>query len=160
MAHVKGALVFYSLPVGDPVQVNVPGPAGVVAGATGEMQMTGVADTTNADSTSPDRTNLAHRLDVLGWGVFFLMTGVLMLFPSLPEGTWLVGLGVLMLGLAAVRVGLRLAFEWFGVILGTGALVAGFGTIAGVYIPVFALFLVACGLALIAGVLSRGRAEP
>jgi hypothetical protein len=39
-----------------------------------------------------------------------------------------------------------------------GALVAGFGTIAGVYIPVFALVLVVCGLALIVGVLSKGRA--
>ena len=146
-------------PIGGPVTMKVPGPTGVVAGATGEMQMTGLADTTNADNTSPDNTNLAHRLDVLGWGVFFLMTGVLMLFPSLPEGTWLVGLGVILLGLAAVRVDLGLAFEWFGVILGTGALVAGFGTIAGVYIPVFALFLVACGLALIAGVASKGRTE-
>ena len=151
--------LFIVLPIGEPVTMRVPGPTGVVAWATGEMQMTGVTDTTNADSTSADNTNLVHRLDVLGWGIFFLMTGVLMLFPSLPEGTWLVGLGVLLLGLAAVRVGLGLAFEWFGVILGTGALVAGFGTIAGIYIPVFALFLVACGLALIAGVVSKGRTE-
>lgn len=151
--------LFIVLHIGEPVTMRVPGPTGVVAWATGEMQMTGMADTTNADSTSADNTNLAHRLDVLGWGIFFLMTGVLMLFPSLPEGAWLVGLGVLLLGLAAVRVGLGLAFEWFGVILGTGALVAGFGTIAGIYIPVFALFLVACGLALIAGVVSKGRTE-
>ena len=116
--------------------------------------MTGAAGTTDADTT-----NLAHRLDVLGWGIFFLMTGVLMLFPGLPEGIWLVGLGVLLLGLAAVRVALGLAIEWFGVILGAGALIAGFGTIAGIYIPVFALFLVACGLAIIAGVLSKGGAK-
>jgi hypothetical protein len=106
-----------------------------------------------------DTTNLTHRLDVLGWGIFFLMTGVLMLFPSLPDGTWLVSLGLLLLGLAAVRVALGLAFEWFGVILGASALLAGLGTLAGIYIPVFALFLMACGLALIAGVLSKGRAE-
>jgi hypothetical protein len=117
------------------------------------MQMAGVTDTSNADTN-----NLAHRLDVLGWGIFFLMTGVLMLFPSLPEGIWLVGLGVLLLSLAAVRVALGLAIEWFGVILGAGALIAGFGTIAGIYIPVFALFLVACGLALIASVFRKGRA--
>ena len=140
--------------VGELVPMEVPGADASGGWATGRTQMTGVADTTNADTT-----NLAHRLDVLGWGIFFLMTGVLMLFPSLPEGTWLVGLGVLLLGLAAVRVALGIAFEWFGVILGTGALVAGFGTIAGVYIPVFALFMVACGLALIAGVLSKGRTE-
>ncbi|HYO44125.1 MAG TPA: hypothetical protein VES19_13075 [Candidatus Limnocylindrales bacterium] len=112
-----------------------------------------------ADTTNADTNNLAHRLDVLGWGIFFLMTGVLMLFPGLPEGTWLVGLGVLLLSLAAVRVALGLAIEWFGVILGAGALIAGFGTIAGIYIPVFALSLVACGLAIIAGVLSKGGAE-
>ncbi len=110
--------------------------------------MTGIADS----------SNLAHRLDVLGWGMFFLMTGVLMLIPELPEGTWLVGLGVLLLGLAGVRHALGLPFEWFGVILGGSALLAGVGTIAGFSIPVFALFLVACGLALIAGVLSNGRA--
>ena len=151
--------LFMVLLSGEPVTMRVPGPTGVVAMATGEMQMTGVTSTTNADGTSADSTGLVHRLDVLGWGIFFLMTGALMLFPSLPEGTWLVGLGVLLLGLAVVRVGLGLGFEWFGVILGAGALVAGFGTIAGIYIPVFALFLVACGLALIAGVVSKGRTE-
>lgn len=108
--------------------------------------MTGMADTTNLD----------HRLDVLGWGVFFLMTGVLLLIPGLPEGSWLIGLGILLLGLAGVRVALGLAFEWFGVILGSSALLAGFGAMAGLDIPVFAFFLVACGLALIAGVLSKG----
>jgi len=106
-----------------------------------------------------DTTNLAHRLDVLGWGIFFLMTGVLLLVPGVPEGTWLVGLGTLLLGLTAVRLALGLAFEWFGVVLGGTALLAGFGAIAGVHIPVFALFLVACGLTLIAGALSKGRAE-
>ncbi len=111
--------------------------------------MTGMATTSDLD----------HRLDILGWGVFFLMTGVLLLVPGLPEGTWLVGLGVLLLGFAGARVALGLPVEWFGVILGTGALLAGFGTMAGLDIPVFALFLVVCGLALIAGVLSNGRAE-
>ncbi len=136
-------------PVGGLVLVKVPGPTGGVAGPPERTNVTGMATTTNLD----------HRLDVLGWGVFFLMTGVLLLIPGLPEGTWLVGLGVLLLGLAGARVALGLAFEWFGVILGAGALLAGFGTIAGLDIPVFALFLVACGLALIAGVLSNGRAE-
>ena len=111
--------------------------------------MTGIASTSSLD----------HRLDALGWGIFFLMTGMLMLIPGLPEGTWLVGLGVLLLGLAGVRRALALPLEWFGPILGGCALLAGLATIAGVYVPVFALFLVACGLALIARVLSTGRAE-
>ena len=134
--------------VGGLVRLEAPAPR-EGGWATGEHDMTGMARATDLD----------HRLDVLGWGVFFVMTGMLMLIPSLPEGTWLVGLGVLLLGLAGVRLALGLAFEWFGLILGVGALLAGLGTIAGVEIPVFALFLVACGLALIAGVLSKGGAE-
>jgi hypothetical protein len=135
--------------VGGPERVKAPGADGRGGWATGENEMTGTASATNLD----------HRLDVLGWGVFFVMTGMLMLIPGLPEGTWLVGLGTLLLGLAGVRLALGLPFEWFGVILGACALLAGFGTVAGIDIPVFALFLVACGLALIAAVLSKARAE-
>jgi hypothetical protein len=116
---------------------------------TGENTVTGMADA----------TNLTRRLDVLGWGLFFLMTGLLLLIPGLPEGTWLVGLGVLILALNASKLALGLPPDVFGIILGAGALLAGFGTIAGLDIPVFALFLVACGLALVAGALSKGRAE-
>ncbi len=149
MAHEKRALARYCRVVGEQVLVKASRPDGTGGLAPGETHVTGMADT----------TNLARRLDVLGWGIFFLGTGILMLVPGLPEGAWLVGLGVLLLGLAAVRVALGLALEWFGVILGASALLAGFGTLAGVDIPVFALFLVACGLALIAGVLRNGRAE-
>lgn len=110
--------------------------------------MTGMAET----------TDLTHRIDVLGWGILLLMTGVLLLVPGMPEGAWLVGVGALLLGLAGVRRALGLTFGWFGVILGASALLAGLGAIAGVSIPVFALFLVACGLAIIAGGLSKDRA--
>ncbi len=106
-----------------------------------------------------DATNLTRRLDVLGWGLFFLMTGLLLLIPGLPEGTWLVGLGVLVLALNASKLALGLASDAFGIVLGAGALLAGFGTIAGLDIPVFALFLVACGLALIGGAVSKAGPE-
>ncbi len=142
---------FFIVPfVGGLVRVKVPEPTGGWLSHRSETIVTGIARTTNLD----------HRLDVLGWGLFFLMTGVLLLIPGLPDGSWLVGLGILLLGLAGARIALGLAFEWFGVILGGSALLAGFAAIAGIDIPVFALFLIACGLALIAGVLSNGRAQP
>ena len=85
------------------------------------------------------------------------MTGVLVLVPGLPEGIWLVGLGLLMLGLNATRRLPRAAVDRFGVILGAGALLAGLGIMAGIDIPVFALLLIACGLAIIAGPVGRER---
>jgi len=109
-------------------------------------------------------TNMAHRdlprrIDAIGWGLLFLMSGVVFLIPGLPDGTWLVGLGLLMLGLNAARLVIGLPLDRFGVILGSGALLAGLGTMAGMDVPVFALLLVAFGLAIIAGQLRPGRAE-
>ena len=71
------------------------------------------------------------------------MTGVLFLVPGLPDGTWLVGLGLLMLGGNATRLYIGLPLDRFGVIIGAGALVAGLGAMAGIEIPVFALGLIA-----------------
>jgi hypothetical protein len=101
--------------------------------------------------------DLPRRIDAIGWGLLFLMTGSLALIPGLPEGTWLVGLGLLMLGLNATRLVTGLPLDRFGVIIGAGAVLAGLGATAGMEIPVFALGLIAWGLAIIAGQLGRGR---
>jgi hypothetical protein len=103
--------------------------------------------------------DLPRRLDAIGWGLLCLMTGVLLLIPGLPDGTWLVGLGLLMLGLNATRLYIGLPIDRFGVILGVGAVAAGLGAMAGLEIPVFALGLIAFGLAIIAGQLTSGRAD-
>jgi hypothetical protein len=105
------------------------------------------------------RNDMGRRLDTIGWGFLCLMTGMLLLVPGLPEGAWLVGLGAILLAVNAGRVAAGLAIQWFGVIVGAGAVAAGIGTMAGLDVPVVALFLVACGLALIVSQL-RDRAVP
>jgi hypothetical protein len=105
------------------------------------------------------RNDISSRIDAIGWGLLFLMTGVLFLVPGVPDGTWLVGLGFLMLGGNATRLALGLPLDRFGVIIGAGALLAGLGALAGMEIPVVALGLIACGLAIVAGQLRPGRAE-
>jgi hypothetical protein len=110
-------------------------------------------------ATHMTRHELPGRIDAIGWGLLFLMTGVLFLVPGLPDGTWLVGLGLLMLALNATRLYLGLPLDRFGVLIGVGALLAGLGAMAGMEIPVFALGLIAFGLAIIAGQLRPGRAE-
>ena len=108
-------------------------------------------------ATDMARRDIPGRIDAIGWGLLFLMTGALALIPGLPDGTWLAGFGVLLLGLNATRVYLGLAPERFGVILGIGAVLAGLGVMAGLDIPVFALLLILIGLAIIAGQVRRGR---
>ncbi len=99
----------------------------------------------------------ASRIETIGWGLLLLMTGVLALIPGVPDGTWLVGLGVLMLGLNATRPLIGLPPDRFGVIVGSGALVAGIGVIAGIDLPVFAPLLILCGLAIIARAVRAGE---
>jgi hypothetical protein len=106
-------------------------------------------------------THMAHRdlpgrIEAIGWGLLFLMSGVLLLVPGLPEGTWLVGLGLLMLGLNATRLFIGLPLDRFGVIIGAGAVLAGLGAMAGMEVPVFALGLIAWGLAIIAKQVGQG----
>ena len=102
---------------------------------------------------------VASRIEAIGWGLVLVMTGVLLLIPGLPDGAWLVGLGILMLSLNATRIYLGLRPDRFGVILGAGAVVAGLAIMAGIDVPVFALLLILCGLAIIAGQLARGKTE-
>ena len=62
-----------------------------------------------------------------------------------------------MIGLNATRLHVGLPPDRFGVILGSGAVLAGLGVMAGIDVPVFALLLIACGLAIIAGQVGWGR---
>jgi hypothetical protein len=97
----------------------------------------------------------AARLDAMGWGSLFLMTGIVMLIPALPDGSWLVGLGLILIAVNAARAAYGLGADWLWLIVGGGALIAGIGAILGLDLPVFALVLIACGLAVIAGSLTR-----
>ena len=48
---------------------------------------------------------LGQRLERIGWALFLIMIGGLALLPDgwVPEGTWLVGTGLIMIGLNVVR---------------------------------------------------------
>ena len=92
-------------------------------------------------ATDALRHELDRRLDAAGWGLFFLMSGALLLIPGVPDGTWLAGVGAILLGFSAVRWMTGLTMSWFAVIFGVVALASGAGAIVGVSVPVFALLL-------------------
>ena len=106
---------------------------------------------------TPARRELDQRLQTISWGLFLIMLGGFALLKSVPEGTWLIGAGVIMLGLNAVRLLLGIRIGWFTVILGTVALLSGLGSVYGVSIPVGPLLVILIGLAIILRALDRSR---
>ncbi len=106
---------------------------------------------------TPAKHELNRRLESISWGLFLIMLGGFALLKSVPEGTWLVGAGIIMLGLNALRLLLGIRIGWTTVILGTVALLSGLGSVYGVSIPVGPLLVILIGLAIILRALDRSR---
>ncbi len=99
------------------------------------------------------RKDLDSRLDIAGWGLFCLLSGIVLLVPELPDGTWLTGTGAIVVAFAALRANLGLPVSRFWTILGAGFAALGIATLAGVALPWFAALMIVCGLGLMAEVL-------
>jgi hypothetical protein len=105
---------------------------------------------------------LGRRLDALGWGLFLIMIGGLLLAPEewgIPEGTWLVGTGLIILGISAVRRFNDLRVSGFWLFLGALALGAGLADIFAWDLPVFPILLVIAGAAVLLNLFNRRRQE-
>lgn len=100
-------------------------------------------------SEDPGKKELNSRLETVGWGLFLIMLGGFALVPDVPEGTWLIGAGLIMLGLNAIRLLVGIRPSWFTLILGTIALLAGLSSVLGVDIPVGPILIILIGLAVI-----------
>jgi hypothetical protein len=112
--------------------------------------------TMGATSTSQVQNGtLGQQLERIGWALFLIMIGGLALLPSgwIPEGTWLVGTGLIMVGMNVVRHLKGLRINGFTVVLGLAATAAGVFSIAGIDFPVFPILLIAVGAQILYGVL-------
>jgi hypothetical protein len=114
-------------------------------------------NTEPTSSLDAQKRTLNKRLEAVGWGLFFIMIGGLWLVPGevLPEGTWLIGVGVIMLGLNLARYMNGIKMSWFTIVLGVLALAAGLGDYVGVELPLIPIVIVLVGLSIIVGVLTR-----
>jgi presenilin-like A22 family membrane protease len=95
------------------------------------------------------KQDLNRRLETVGWGLFLIMLGGFALVKEVPEGTWLIGAGLIMLGLNAVRLLVGIRASWFTLILGAIALLSGLGSVFGIDIPVGPLLIILIGLAIV-----------
>lgn len=99
----------------------------------------------------PDRVRLNKLLEESGWGFFLLMVGTLMLLPSqfVPEGTWLIGAGLILLALNGIRYLNDIEVSRFTITLGVAAIGFGLGNLFGLRLPLLAIFLSLAGLGII-----------
>ena len=108
------------------------------------------------------RANLNQRLEESSWGFFLLMIGTLLLLPSelVPNGAWLIGAGIIMLGLNCIRHVNDISVSGFTVVLGVIALLVGLTNFLGLRPPLFAIFLALIGLSIIVRSLIPPKVRP
>ena len=97
----------------------------------------------------PRRDVLDHQLESVGWALFLIMIGGLMLLPGVPGGTWLIGTGLIMLGVNVARQMNGIRMSTFTIVLGIAALMLGIAQIAGTGLPVFPLLLILIGASIL-----------
>jgi hypothetical protein len=114
-------------------------------------------------SSSPQleaTSSLDHRLETIGWALFLIMIGALVLWESSPEGLWLVGTGIIMLGLNAARYLNGIAVSTFTIGLGALAIVLGGADMVGADLPVFPILLILIGAQILfRAVVNTGHSE-
>lgn len=99
-----------------------------------------------------------RRLEEAGWALFLMMIGGLWLVPkeNVPSDLWLVGAGVIMLGINFVRYFKGIKMSGFTVFLGIVALAAGLSGAFSLNFPVVALIFVILGASLLMRALFKG----
>jgi hypothetical protein len=104
---------------------------------------------TAVQETSKEALN--RRLESIGWGLFLIIIGALWLFPggSIPEGTWLITAGVIMLGVNVIRYLNDIKMSGASLLLGLLALIFGVGAFVGMDLPFVAILLIVFGLGII-----------
>jgi hypothetical protein len=119
-----------------------------------ESQLRGVYMSTEEEIKElkdEERQALNKRLESVGWAMFLIMIGGLALIPdeSVPEGMWLIGTGLIMIGLNLARFLNGIKISKLTIILGFLALGTGLGDYLGLDIPVFAIMLILIGTGMI-----------
>lgn len=102
---------------------------------------------------------LDRQLEGISWALFLIMIGGVWLIPNVPEGVWLIGVGVIMLGLNVTRYlnGIRMGL--FSSVLGVLALALGVAELFGLNWPVLPMILILIGANILYDVIVRVAAR-
>ncbi|HEY7502907.1 MAG TPA: hypothetical protein VH700_02320 [Gemmatimonadales bacterium] len=91
---------------------------------------------------------VAHKLDAVSWGLFFVWVGVA-LMTGMGWGVGLLGVGVITLVGQAARMFFALAVEPFWIIVGLFLLLGGVWELLGLQFSLVPIMLIVAGMALL-----------
>ncbi len=91
------------------------------------------------------------RIESIGWALFLIMSGALLIAPDklVPDGTWLIGTGLIILGSMGIRYIYGIRVDGFWTIMGTLALGYGISEFFSLNLPVFPVLLVVFGAVIV-----------
>jgi len=104
------------------------------------------------DNEEDEQKNaLNKRLEGISWALFLIMIGSIWLVPKemVPKGTWLIGVGLIMLGLNGVRYLNDIKMSGFSIVVGILALLFGASDFLDVKLPFFPILLILIGASII-----------
>ena len=106
-------------------------------------------DTAGSDDAA--HRDIDRTLDSIGWGLFFILLGSIWLVPEsmVPEGLFLIGLGVIFVGLNSVRYILGRAASLFWIVVGLILLTIGISDFLGMDLPVIPMIVIIIGISMI-----------
>ncbi len=120
-----------------------------------------MADVQPSLARSPEPSNRddsLRQIDSGAWAVFFIWVGIVML-AGLAWDWFLVGVGILILGVQVVRRQRNLEIETFGVVMGLIILAAGVWDLLSMPLPLMPIILIALGAYLLWKTLSPTAAR-
>lgn len=110
---------------------------------------------TNVAGQHVEPPALDRRLEGVGWALFLIMIGGIGLLRAVPQGTWLLGTGVIMLGLNIARCVNGLRVSHFSIVLGVAAILLGAGGMTGLDVPFFPVLIIIIGADILFKVATR-----
>ena len=103
------------------------------------------------DNSERNDKVLNRRFEETGWAIFLIMIGGLWLLPEgrLSSHVWLIGAGLIMLGINFARYFSGMKMSGFTVFLGVVALVAGAGGLFNIALPILPALFIILGVSLL-----------
>ena len=106
-----------------------------------------------------EKKSLNKTLENAAWGLFLIMLGCLWLVPEdkIPEDAWLLGAGIILLGLNGIRYLKGIRTSGFTIFLGLIGVLLGVGGLAGMDVPVIPIMIILIGLSMVMGPLLKKK---
>jgi hypothetical protein len=100
-------------------------------------------------NTPQEIEHFNRRLDRLGWALFLILTGAVTVAPNdqqIPVVAWVIGAGLIMLGINLVRLINRAPVSSLSIVIGTVALIIGLGLMLGRHLLLIPVVLIVGGV--------------